>query len=397
MRLALLMNFIAPYRVPLLEALRDRVGELRVMISTPMERDRSWTPDWGTLDVVVQRNLSVRRPYKSTVGFSRQLEIHVPYDTLGQLAAYQPEAVISGELGARSLQAALYKLAHPRTPFLIWATLSEHSERDWGRARRLLRRFILGRADGVLVNGESGARYIARFGIPDDRIFRLNQPVDVALFAGQRRTRPDDAVSRLLFSGMLNHRKGVEPFAQALDAWAAANPARRIEMWWLGDGELGDGLAARALPPNLSYRFFGHVPYADLPGIYAQADLLAFPSLLDEWGLVVNEAMATGLPVLGSIYAQAVEELVVDGTNGWVFDPLLPASLETALDRALTTPPDRLPAMRAAARERIMSLTPASAADCIARALRVLRADSSIKPKPGQHAAVAGFGQGKAG
>ncbi len=372
MRVALLMNFVAPYRVPLLEAFRDQVGTLRVLISTPMERDRSWAPEWGTLDVVVQRNVTVRRLHNRVGKFTRQLEIHVPYDTLGQLGSYHPDAVISGELGARSMQAALYKLLRPRMPFLIWATLSEHSETDWGRGRRALRRFILNRADGVLVNGESGARYIASFGVPDERIFRLNQPVDVGMFAAQHRTRPDDAMYRLLFCGMLVKRKGLVPFAKALNVWAAANPGRQIEMWWLGSGELGETLAALKLPPNLSYRFLGQVPYAVLPAVYAQADLLAFPSLMDEWGLVVNEAMAAGLPVLGSIYSQAVEELVTEGVHGWVFDPLSEHSIQAAIDRALSTPPRELAGMRAAVRQKIMGLTPASASDRMAHAVRKL-------------------------
>ena len=56
--------------------------------------------------------------------------------------------------------------------------------------------------------------------------------------------------------------------------------------------------------------------------VYAKASLFAFPTLADEWGVVVNEAMAAGLPVLGSIYSQAVEELVEDGVSGWVFRPM---------------------------------------------------------------------------
>ena len=72
-----------------------------------MERERAWKPDWGSLDVVVQRNLVLRRPYRSRLGYTRQLEIHLPYDTLPRLASIRPEAVISGELGMRSLQAAL--------------------------------------------------------------------------------------------------------------------------------------------------------------------------------------------------------------------------------------------------------------------------------------------------
>jgi glycosyltransferase involved in cell wall biosynthesis len=372
MQVALLMNFIAPYRVTLLEALRDRVGALRVFISTPMERERAWEADWGSLDVVVQRNISFRGTYRDMFKFSRPLQIHLPYDTLPQLRRFRPDVVISGELGMRSLQAAIYRMLHPKVRLLIWATLSEHSERGWGRMRHALRRFILRQADGVLVNGESGARYIAGFGLPQKRIYRINQPVDVALFAGEPRRRPDDANTRLLFAGMLTPRKGLLPFVDCVAGWARANPQRSLELWWLGDGELRDALAAADLPGNVSQRFLGHVAYSELPQFYAQADMLMFPTLLDEWGLIVNEAMAAGLPVLGSIYSQAVEELVEDGRTGWLFDPLQPASMRAALDRAMAMPAAGLVTMRAAARARIADLTPANAGLLIAQALESL-------------------------
>jgi glycosyltransferase involved in cell wall biosynthesis len=379
MRVALLLNFVAPYRVSLLEALRDRVGELRVFISTPMERERSWQAEWGTLHVVVQKNVSFRTTYKDSFAFSRKLQIHFPYDTLPRLMRYKPEVVVSGEMGLRSLQAAIYKLFHPKVALVIWATLSEHSERGWGKWRTALRRLIMSQADAVLVNGESGARYVARFGIPQHRIHRINQPVDVHLFADEPRQRPEAANTRLLFAGMLTARKGLMPFVDRVAAWARDNPARTIELWWLGDGELRETLAAYDLPCNVSQRFIGHVAYAELPQYYAQSDMLMFPSLMDEWGLVVNEAMAAGLPVLGSIYSQAVEELVEEGRTGWVFDPLSPESISGALDRALSTRPEQLVAMRAAARSRIADLTPANAGARIAAALADLMPQPNLK------------------
>jgi glycosyltransferase involved in cell wall biosynthesis len=370
MRVALLTNFIAPYRLPLLEALRDRVSELRVFLSTPMENDRQWEVDWGTLDVTVQRSVSWGGNYHDTMGFSRKLQIHLPYDTLPQLGRYKPDVVISSELGMRSAQAALYRLLGHSAPLLIWATLSEHSERCWGMARRTLRRAILSRADGVLVNGESGARYIRRFGLPDDRIFRVNQPVDVRLFARLRSARTPGPVWRLLHSGALTPRKGLTGFMRILLAWAARHPEKAFEISWVGDGEDRAALATMELPPNVTQRFLGNRPYSDLPRVYAEADILLFPSLMDEWGLVVNEAMASGLPVLGSIYSQAIEELVEDGVTGWTFDPVLQTSVDTALDRALTTSPSALSAMGDAARRRVMTLTPASASECVVRAIR---------------------------
>ena len=77
----------------------------------------------------------------------------------------------------------------------------------------------------------------------------------------------------------------------------------------------------------------GYAAHDSLPTIYGSAGALVLPSLFDEWGLVVNEAMASGLPVLGSRYSQAVEEMVTDGRTGWCFDPLRPATVADALDK----------------------------------------------------------------
>ena len=183
MRVALLQNFVAPYRVPLYERLRECCEAFRVFVSTPMESDRTWKVEWGTLDVVVQKNLTIHRVKSDARGFKRTIQIHIPYDTIPSLWRYKPDVVISVELGMRTLQATLYKILRPSTRLLIWCKLSEHSEIGWGWTRVALRRFLLARADGVLVNGESGARYIAGFGVADQDIYRINQPVDVAMFA----------------------------------------------------------------------------------------------------------------------------------------------------------------------------------------------------------------------
>ena len=286
-------------------------------------------------------------------------------------------------MGARSLQAALYRLAQPSVPLVVWGTLSERSELGWGSVRRGLRRAILGVADGVLTNGESGARYISRFGVPDERIFRVNQPVDVEVFAREPRARLPGASTRLLHVGQLIARKGVVGFAEGLAAWARRHPDRELEIWWAGQGDQREALEEAALPPNLAQRFLGSLPYAALPHVYAQCDMLAFPTLCDEWGLVVNEAMATGLPVLGSVHSQAVEELVVEGETGWIYDPLAEDALATALDRAFATPPGRRAAMGEAARRRISALNPASAADRIVRAIEaVLRRGVPAPARP---------------
>jgi glycosyltransferase involved in cell wall biosynthesis len=369
MRVTLLQNFVAPYRVPLYERLKEHLTSFTVLVSTPMESDRSWKVDWGSLDVVVQKNITFRRMQQSDLGFTRQLQIHFPYDTIPQLWRQNPDAIISVELGLRSLQVAIYKILRPSTRFVVWCKLSEHSEREWGFFRKALRRFILKRADAVLVNGESGARYIARFGVMDAKIVRINQPVDVDRFRSTPRLRSAESRTRLLCCGTLVGRKGVLPFLAELSQWARNHPSELIELWWLGDGEAKGALQSFDCPANLQQRFLGNVSYGDLPGWYSQADILVFPSLLDEWGLVVNEAMASGMPVLGSLYAQAVTELVVEGETGWIFDPLSSRSVQEALDRVYKTTPDQLALMRTLSRERIATLTPDTAAAKIYAAL----------------------------
>ena len=239
-RVALLMNFVAPYRVKLFQAVRRELDAFRIFVSTSMEPDRPWTPDWTDLDVVMQKTLTFPVRHRQN-GFDQQLFIHFPYDTMARLYRYDPDVVVSGELGLRSLQAALYRRLRPRSRLIIWATLSEYSETGWGGVRAALRRFILRCADGVIVNGASGARYIQTIN-PSVRIFTMNQPVDLPRFLAVPLERPPEVARRLIFSGRLIGQKGVIEFQRAAAEWARTRPHLTLDFIWLGDGELRPAL-----------------------------------------------------------------------------------------------------------------------------------------------------------
>jgi glycosyltransferase involved in cell wall biosynthesis len=373
-RTALLTNFVPPYRLPLLHALRDYVGDFEVFVSTQMEGDRPWIPDTGTLRVVQQKTKTFTRVRRHPSGFSLQMFIHFPYDTLAQLRRYKPEVVISSELGLRTLQAAIHRFLHPASRLIVWATLSEETEKGWGITRRMLRRFILGIADAVICNGNSGARYIGSLGFPADRTVIINQPIDVDMFAALPIDRKPETARRLMFSGRLIPAKAVVELQAAMVRWAKANPSRQIELVWVGDGELRAQLDRAELPSNFTQTFHGNKPYAALPSIYQDCGALILPSLMDEWGLVVNEAMASGLVVLGSVYSQAAIEMVRNGENGWLIDPLDSASIEAALDELYATPMDKLASMRVAARERALLITPHGAAARLYSVINMVRA-----------------------
>jgi len=168
---------------------------------------------------------------------------------------------------------------------------------------------------------------------------------------------------------MFVERKGLLPFLAVLRRWAETHPGRMVTFDIAGDGPLKAALEGFGGPRNLIVRILDPVPYDRLPALYARADVFVLPTLADEWGVVVNEAMAAGLPVLGSRYSQAVTELVTEDETGWTFTPGDDENVYNALDRALTSTVDARRRMGDVASTRILELTPDRIADRIAEAL----------------------------
>jgi glycosyltransferase involved in cell wall biosynthesis len=366
-RVALLTNFVPPYRVSLFEALARRVDRLLVLISTEMEPGRPWPFAPGSLDVIVQKTLTLQQSQRAGAVHDR-VAVHVPLDTTERLETFAPDVIVSGELGARTLAATRFGQRY-HVPVVVWATLSERTERHRGHARRWVRSRLLRAAEHVLVNGASGERYVRGFGVPVERITRLPYTTAMEPFLSVPLARPAAEALRVLSVGSLIPRKA--PDALLAGAQRAASAGRPVELTFLGEGPLRGSLERRAsVPvPGLSVRFAGAVSYDVLPDYYAGADVLAFPTLSDEWGLVVNEALAAGVPVLGSRESQAVEELVVDGENGWLLDDCTAEGVARGLGRVLRASPARLASMRAAARASVVGLEPQAAAATMHRVL----------------------------
>ena len=368
-RVVFLTNFIPPYRLPALRALGLHLGTLKTFVSTSMEVNRSWTPDWQDLDVDIQKSVSVRKVLRHPDGFDQETYVHLPYDTLPKLATFNPDVVISGEMGARTMQAVLYRIATPRSRLIIQADLSEYTERGRGHLRNALRRWMLRHADAVLVNGESGARYVRMLGVPESKIFRVPYATDTSVYLNISRVDDDTNIIKLLHVGQLIERKGIVSFLERLAKWSAEHPKHQLELALVGDGPLRTTIMQFPTPPNLSVRLIQPAAYSAMPEIYSQADLLVLPTLADSWALVVNEAMAAGLPILGSRKSQAVEELVTDGESGWVFSPENSDELYSALNRALSASKETRLNMGAAARITAIGVTPQLVAERTMRAI----------------------------
>jgi glycosyltransferase involved in cell wall biosynthesis len=104
--------------------------------------------------------------------------------------------------------------------------------------------------------------------------------------------------------------------------------------------------------------FAGFRQIAELPTFYADAGAFIHPALSEPWGLVINEAMASGLPILSSNNVGAAEELVIDGETGYLFDPMDLQAISAAMQRIADMPEDRRQQMGESARALVEKKAP---------------------------------------
>ena len=370
-RLALLTNVVPPQRVDWYRRIGASCQALRIFTCCGTEPNRRWNSTNDRLDIVQLRSLMLARSYSSPKGFKEVTYLHLPYNTLSALRRFRPDAIIAGEMGLRALQAVAYVALNRRTRLILWADLSDHTELGRGALRQLVRPWLLKRADAVIVQGAGGARYVTGHGFDATRVFSVPIPTDISLATGTAvGSWKPQLKNHLVIAGRMVPLKNLIPFLKAVSECVLRGSGARVTVHFIGEGPSRREIEQFPIPPCLELRCWGEVPYREMPQHLLKGAILAFPTLSDTWGNVVNEAMSLGLPVLGSSYSQAVEELVEEGVNGWVFRPDDPSEIRCAVERALGTPEEELVRMSAAAKRKALSLTPQYAADLVLEAVR---------------------------
>ncbi|HBE66667.1 MAG TPA: glycosyl transferase family 1 [Planctomycetaceae bacterium] len=361
-----LTHYLPPYMARVLFHVREQVPGLKVLLSIDQEPNRHFGDTWQGLDVSVQKSLMLRRPWKHSAGFQEDLYVHFPYDTYTQLRRLDPQIVFSYELGFRSLVSALYCKRY-RRKLALCVCVSEHTEQGRGASRGRLRRWLLKQADAVTFNGPSCRDYLERFPGVQHKLFHFPYAAsDLCRYEGPvERDARDDFT--LVCIGQLTARKGVLEMLESLCTYATTRSNQTIKLELIGTGPLQEQIRQKQLPSNLTVNLHGHLDYNEINSRLSRCGVLIFPTKADEWGLVVNEAMQAGIPVIGSCYAQACTTLINPGTNGWIYDPLIASSLSQQLDKLLSMQHDALTEMRHAAQSTVKSITSqASAGNAIA-------------------------------
>ena len=162
----------------------------------------------------------------------------------------------------------------------------------------------------------------------------------------------------ILFASKLQQRKHADHLLEAYSRFIAdTQPAQRPYLVVVGDGEQRAQLEAQAQNLRLEdVRFAGFRNQSELPRFFQLADVFVLPSRHEPWGLIVNEAMASGCPVIVSTDVGCHADLITDGIEGCVFPVGDIPALTQALHQVFSSP--QTPAiMGEAARRRISTWT----------------------------------------
>jgi len=341
-RLVILTEIIAPYRIPVFNALAAR-AEVDLHVIFLAETDPGLR-QWQVYRDEIRFSCQVLKSYRSRLG---RFNVLLTRGVSAALRARNPEAILSGGYNYPAMWQAQRWARRRGIAFLLWSESNTLDARRniWG-VEAAKRRFIHA-CQSYVVPGTSAAAYLQTFGIAQESIFIAPNAVDVQRFSnGAEQARQDPGLRLrlglprryLLYVGRFVRAKGVFDLLTAY-ATLPEGTRREVGLVLAGDGEEFEELRRRSreIHPGVVV-FPGFLQRNELPAFYALAEALVFPTHSDPWGLVVNEAMACGLPVIVSEVAGCVADLVRDGENGYIVGVSRPEALSQAIDHLLNAP-----------------------------------------------------------
>jgi glycosyltransferase involved in cell wall biosynthesis len=213
-------------------------------------------------------------------------------------------------------------------PFLLWTDTPNPRPRHWLKKwlRHMSLQPIFRHVFRYLVTGRPGMENARLLGVPPDRIVNFPFATNTAVFhpAAPRGPRDESAPVAFISSGRLdNSHKGYDLAVEAFSLVKQRHPELRFHYVIVGDGPdraaLRSLIAAKGLTTEIDLA--GWLEPEELPAFYRSADVFLHPSHFDPFPNAVLEAMASGLPIVGSEAAGSVADRVVEGETGHVHAP----------------------------------------------------------------------------
>lgn len=323
MKLILIHHHLGSYHIARLNQLQKRGEALFVVELASKVSIRAWKPAEAIGFSCKTLHDGILSEASSTL-LSRAI--------LKQLEEIDPDCVVVAGYGHAAMRdAAKWAVRQGKKTIL----LSESQTLDRPRnpvKERLKAHWIKENISAVFASGARAAQYMESLGFPMARIWRGYSTVDNAYFseqAGRVKLQQDKCRHDyqlpdryFLYVGRFSEEKNLFALLEAYQAYREACAGAPWSLVMVGSGPQVRELKEHAMRLGLEGIVWpGFKQMDELPVYYALASAFVLPSLVEPWGLVVNEAMASGLPVIVSSRCGCVHDLVFPGLNGWVFDP----------------------------------------------------------------------------
>ena len=270
---------------------------------------------------------------------------YLSLNIINRLIRFKPDLIFTSSFGVWTMLALLLK------PLAKWRVViayegSSPSVDYRGSAPRLaLRRAMVKAADALITNSKAGKAYLIDIlKAKESNVF--HQPYEVPATTALVGCTKEDKQSNLhqlqrpvfLFVGGIIPRKGLHLLLEACVVLQKQG-YRNYTLLVVGDGAQRQELEAFSQTHELAdcVKWAGRVNYGNLGAYFNSADVFVLPTLEDTWGVVVLEAMALGKPVLCSKWAGAAE-MVIEGENGYLFEPQQPEELAKVMRRFIEQP-----------------------------------------------------------
>ncbi len=270
---------------------------------------------------------------------------YLSLNIINRLLRFKPHLIFTSSFGVWTMLALLLK------PLAKWRVViayegSSPSVDYRGSAPRLaLRRAMVKAADALITNSKAGKAYLIDIlKAKESNVF--HQPYEVPATTALVGCTKEDKQSNLhqlqrpvfLFVGGIIPRKGLHLLLEACVVLQKQG-YRNYTLLVVGDGAQRQELEAFSQTHELAdcVKWAGRVNYGNLGAYFNSADVFVLPTLEDTWGVVVLEAMALGKPVLCSKWAGAAE-MVIEGENGYLFEPQQPEELAKVMRRFIEQP-----------------------------------------------------------
>ena len=348
MRITWVTRSFLDYRIPIYKEINRLCGNNLYLIYNeeivPEHLTQIMKNELGERCIPLKGEIRLVGKKKNPVSFSNAKNIRIPIQKglINTIKNTNPDIIITDGFFQWTYAPLIIKLFNKKVKHVMCYEGWQHTERNMQFFRIWYRKLAMKLIDSICCNGILSKKYVESLGYPSEKISLGNMAADTSFFSEKSseitqcdidsfRKRMNLKGTVYCFSGRLVQLKGIK---ELVVAWKNFSINKNVTLFIIGDGPLKEELESYINDNNLSNIIFaGFVNYVDLPIYYKASDIFIIPTLQDNWSLVVPEAMACELPIMSSIYNGCYPELVTK-ENGWIFDPLDKANMESTLSNS---------------------------------------------------------------